>query len=55
MWTMRKKGQLGWENIYTWILVLVFLAAILMFVFMNKERTMDYLDKIRLFFRFGGG
>ncbi len=48
-----KKGQLGWENIYTWLLVLVFLVVMLLIVFGNKERMAEYLDKMKLFLRFG--
>jgi len=49
-----KKGQLGWESIHTWILVLVFLVVILLIVFMNKERMADFMNDLKIFFRFGG-
>lgn len=51
---MRKKGQLGWENIYTWVLVLAFLLVILIIVFGNKERMFEILDNVKTFLRFGG-
>ncbi|MBT3690860.1 hypothetical protein HOG16_01290 [Candidatus Woesearchaeota archaeon] len=52
---MRKKGQLGWDNIYTWVLVLAFLVVILIMIFTNRERMVEILDSVKSFLRFGGG
>ena len=51
---MNKKGQLIWEDIKSWILVLLFLVTIVIIIYLNKEKALELLDKLKLLLRFGG-
>jgi preprotein translocase subunit SecG len=49
-----KRGQIVFGDIKNWILALLFLIAILVLIFLNKERMVDLVVEIKNIFRFGG-
>ena len=51
---MKKKGDLAWDNIGVWILMLLVMVAVLLIVFTNKEMMTDLFEKTKMFLRFGG-
>ncbi len=50
---MNKKGQLIWEDIKKWIIAILFLVVIVIIIFLNKEKALELLDKLKLLLRFG--
>ena len=49
-----KKGQLVWENIAKWVLVILFIVIVLLIVFSNNEKLKEKIEKIKDFLIFGG-
>jgi len=50
-----KKGEIVWDKLGGWILLLIFLVLALILVFAQKERFLESVESIKLLFRFGGG
>ncbi len=50
---MNKKAEFGWEEIAKIILALVFLIALILIAFVYKDKSIQVIEKIRDFFRFG--
>ena len=49
-----KKGEIAWDKMGNWILLLIFLVLILALVYFQKERFSVAVDSIKTAFRFGG-
>ena len=49
-----KKGEITWDKLGTWILLLVFLVLILLLVYNQKDKFMLAVEGIKIAFRFGG-
>jgi len=54
MQSMKKKGELVWDKLGTWILLLILLVVVLIIIFENKEKIIDALDNLKTILRFGG-
>ena len=49
-----KRGELTWDKLGIWILLLVFLVIILILVYGQKEQFMIAVESIKTALRFGG-
>jgi hypothetical protein len=47
------KGQLVWENIRNWVLVLIFAIVILVMIYFNREMALEIIDDMKEWLRFG--
>ncbi len=54
MQSINKEGELVWDKLGTWILLLILLVVVLIIVFGNKEKIVDALDNLKTVLRFGG-
>lgn len=50
---MDKKGDFGWEEIAKIILVLVILIILILLIYLYKDKSIEIIDKLRDFIRFG--
>jgi len=50
---VNKKGDFGWEEIAKIVLVLVFLIALVLIIFIYRDKAIQIIDTIRDFIRFG--
>jgi hypothetical protein len=50
---MTKKGELVWDKLGKWILLLVLLIVILLIIMDQKERIYEALDSLKVALRFG--
>jgi len=48
-----KKGEITWDKLGIWILLLIFLVLILILTFTQKDKFMLAVESIKLAFRFG--
>tara|TARA_Y100000310_G_scaffold295212_1_gene326329 strand:+ start:103 stop:255 length:153 start_codon:yes stop_codon:yes gene_type:complete len=48
-----KKGQLIWEDITKWIVILVFMVAAIILIYLNKEKMFELFEKAKMVLRFG--
>jgi len=49
-----KKGEITWDNLGKWMLLLIFLILMLLLVYEQKDKFMLAAESIKLVFRFGG-
>ena len=49
-----KKGEITWDNLGKWMLLLIFLILTLLLVYEQKDKFMLAAESIKLVFRFGG-
>tara|TARA_Y100000310_G_C20641506_1_gene794200 strand:+ start:1639 stop:1806 length:168 start_codon:yes stop_codon:yes gene_type:complete len=49
-----KRGEITWDKLGKWILLLIFLVLILLLVFSQKDKFMEAVESIKIAFRFGG-
>jgi hypothetical protein len=49
-----KKGELMWDKLGIWILLLIFLILILIIVFKQKDQIMNAIKSLGIALRFGG-
>jgi len=49
-----KKGEIAWDKMGNWILLLIFLVLILALIYFQKERFITAVESIKTAFRFGG-
>ncbi|MBS3172251.1 hypothetical protein J4438_01555 [Candidatus Woesearchaeota archaeon] len=49
-----KKGELAWDKLGKWILLLIFLILILIVVFKQKDQIMNAIKSLGIALRFGG-
>ena len=48
-----KKGEIVWDKMGTWILLLVLLILVLLIIYAKKESLLDAVESIKTAFRFG--
>lgn len=48
-----KKGELMWDKLGTWILLLLFLIIILIVIFTQKDQMMNLIKSLGIALRFG--
>ena len=51
---MNKKGEIVWDRLGKWILLLALLVILMLLVYTQKENLFKMLDSIKIAFRFGG-
>ncbi|MCD4759978.1 hypothetical protein K8R33_03750 [archaeon] len=49
-----KKGEIVWNKLGTWLIILILLIAVLLIIFKQKEQLVELLDTIKNVLRFGG-
>jgi len=48
-----KKGEILWDKLGKWILLLVLLILVLAIIYFKKENLLDAVENIKTAFRFG--
>ncbi len=49
-----KKGEITWDKLGKWILLLIFLVLMLLLVYSQKDKFMQAVESVRIALRFGG-
>jgi hypothetical protein len=49
-----KKGEIVWDKMGVWILLIILLVILLVFVYIQKGNFGDILESLKTVFRFGG-
>lgn len=49
-----KKGEIVWDKLGIWILLLVLLILVLLILFQQKDKIAELIDTIKDVLRFGG-
>lgn len=48
-----KKGEIVWDKLGKWILLLALLISVLVIIYFKKESLLDAVESIKTAFRFG--
>jgi len=49
-----KKGEITWDKLGKWILLLILLIILLVLAFTQKENFLNAVESMKTAFRFGG-